>query len=114
MENEVKEVTITDSPKKKDEVSEESLRRINAPEAPKTPEQLYEQLLETIHQHRPIDDLSIIEKAYDVAARAHGTQLRKSGEPYIIHPLSVAIILAELELDMESIVAGMMHIAKVM
>ena len=69
---------------------------------------LYE-VITTIRQYRPSTDLSMIEKAYKVASDAHTGQLRKSGEPYIIHPLSVAIILAELELDKETIVAGILH-----
>ena len=54
-------------------------------------------------------DLSLIEKAYKVADKAHSGQKRKSGEPYIIHPLCVAIILAQLELDKETIIAGILH-----
>ncbi len=73
------------------------------------PEELYEQLKETLLRYHPSDDLTIIEKAYKVAAEAHKDQKRKSGEPYIIHPLCVAIILAELELDKETIAAGLLH-----
>ena len=51
----------------------------------------------------------MIEKAYNFAKNFHGDQKRKSGEPYIIHPLCVAIILAELELDKETIAAGLLH-----
>ena len=51
----------------------------------------------------------MIEKAYKVAAEAHKDQKRKSGEPYIIHPLCVAIILADLEMDKETIAAGLLH-----
>lgn len=59
--------------------------------------------------YHPSDDFSLVKKAFDMAYEAHNQQLRKSGEPYIIHPLSVAKILAELELDKESIIAGILH-----
>ena len=74
-----------------------------------SPEVLYNKLIETIRQYHPSSDLSDIERAYKVAREAHEGQFRKSGEPYIIHPLCVAIILAELELDKESIIAGLLH-----
>ena len=73
------------------------------------PEVLYARLVETLRKYRPATDLSVIEKAYRVADEAHKGQLRKSGEPYIIHPLCVAIILGELEMDKETIVAGILH-----
>lgn len=73
------------------------------------PEKLYQQLLEIIRGYHISADLSMIEKAYKIAYNAHKDQKRKSGEPYIIHPLCVCIILAELELDKETIVAGMLH-----
>ncbi|MBO4484783.1 MAG: bifunctional (p)ppGpp synthetase/guanosine-3',5'-bis(diphosphate) 3'-pyrophosphohydrolase [Lachnospiraceae bacterium] len=73
------------------------------------PEILHQKLLETIRKYRPNTDLSSVEKAYELAKAAHGDQRRKSGEPYIIHPLSVAIILAELEMDKETIIAGILH-----
>jgi len=72
-------------------------------------EQLYLELIEKIKTYHPSNDFSMIEKAYQLANGAHKDQKRKSGEPYIIHPLKVAYILAELELDMESIVAGILH-----
>ena len=75
-----------------------------------TPEELYERLVEKIKKYHPsAGDLKIIEKAYNMAREAHKEQKRKSGEPYIIHPLCTAIILADLELDKESIVAGLLH-----
>ena len=74
-----------------------------------SPEALYEDLIVSVRKYHPSADISLIEKAYHVARDAHEGQARKSGEPYIIHPLSVAIILAELELDKETIAAGLLH-----
>ncbi len=73
------------------------------------PEDLYDRLIRMVKKYHPSDDISQIEKAYRIAKNAHEGQLRKSGEPYIIHPVCVCIILAELELDKETIVAGMLH-----
>lgn len=73
------------------------------------PDLYYLELIERVHQYHPSDEVSLIEKAYRVADAAHKGQVRKSGEPYIIHPLCVAIILAELEMDKETIVAGILH-----
>ena len=72
-------------------------------------EVLYNSLIECIRKYHPSANTDIIEKAYHVADEAHEGQLRKSGEPYIVHPLSVALILADLEMDKETIVAGMLH-----
>ena len=72
-------------------------------------EQLYKELIDKIKTYHPSDDFSMVEKAYKLAVEAHKEQKRKSGEPYIIHPLKVAYILAELELDMETIMAGILH-----
>jgi GTP diphosphokinase / guanosine-3',5'-bis(diphosphate) 3'-diphosphatase len=73
-----------------------------------SPEVLYEDLIQEIRKYHPSSDLSDIERAYKIARDAHEGQKRKSGEPYIIHPLCVAIILAELELDKETIIAGLL------
>ena len=73
------------------------------------PEKLYAELIESVHKYHPSTDITLIEKAYRIADQAHKEQVRKSGEPYIIHPLYVAIILAELELDKETIVSGLLH-----
>ncbi len=81
----------------------------NEPQMNKTPEELYDELISIVRKYHPSDDISLIEKAYRTARDAHTDQKRKSGEPYIIHPLSVAIILAKLELDKESIAAGLLH-----
>ena len=74
-----------------------------------SPEELYQDLIERVRKYHPSDDISMIEKAYRLADNAHQGQVRKSGEPYIIHPLCVAILLADLELDKETIVAGLLH-----
>ncbi|MBQ6832783.1 MAG: bifunctional (p)ppGpp synthetase/guanosine-3',5'-bis(diphosphate) 3'-pyrophosphohydrolase, partial [Lachnospiraceae bacterium] len=74
-----------------------------------SPEVLYEELIKKMKAYHPSDDFSLVERAYQIASDAHKDQKRKSGEPYIIHPLCVAIILAELELDKESIIAGIFH-----
>ena len=74
-----------------------------------SPEVLYKELINSVLKYHPSTDISMIEKAYKVASEAHEGQKRKSGEPYIIHPICVAIILADLELDKETIVAGLLH-----
>ncbi len=73
------------------------------------PEELFKNLKQQILKYHPSADLSMIEKAYGIAFEAHKDQKRASGEPYIIHPLCVAIILAELEMDKETIAAGLLH-----
>ncbi len=72
-------------------------------------DKLFEILIEKVKAYHPKPNLELLEKAYNVAKEAHGPQLRKSGEPYIIHPVNVAIILAELELDTESIASALLH-----
>ena len=84
-------------------------RAVDTPADFTSPEELYKDLIAAIKKYHPSTDLSDIEKAYETARKAHEGQFRKSGEPYIIHPLCVAIILAELELDKESIIAGLLH-----
>ncbi len=74
-----------------------------------SPEVLYQELIASVRKYHPSTDITMIQKAYEVASEAHKDQKRKSGEPYIIHPLCVAIILADLELDKETIVAGLLH-----
>ncbi len=93
------------------EIINESSRTgvLATPEDFTEPDKIYELLLEKIKLYHPSDDFSMIEKAYHIADDAHQGQKRKSGEPYIIHPLCVAIILAELEMDKETIVAGLLH-----
>ena len=84
-------------------------QEIEAPADFTSPEVLYNELIAAIRKYHPSDDISMIEKAYQIAYDAHKDQRRKSGEPYIIHPLCVAIILADLELDKETLVAGILH-----
>jgi len=84
-------------------------KELSTPKDFTPPEELYQTLLEKVLEYRPNTDISMIEKAYRIADEAHKGQFRKSGEPYIMHPLCVAIILAELELDKETIVAGILH-----
>ena len=74
-----------------------------------TPEDLYNELIASIRKYHPSAEIQQVEKAYRTAYEAHEGQVRKSGEAYIIHPLCVAIILAELELDKETIIAGLLH-----
>ena len=74
-----------------------------------SPDELYQELIRSVLKYHPSTDISMIEKAYQVASKAHEGQVRKSGESYIIHPICVAIIHADLELDKESIVAGLLH-----
>lgn len=82
---------------------------VKAPEDYQDPEELYQALVARVRKYHPSADISLIEKAYRIGKEAHKDQLRKSGEPYIIHPLWVGIILADLEMDKETIVAGMLH-----
>ncbi len=84
-------------------------REISKPQDFTDPQELFNRLMTTVKEYHPSTDLSMIEDAYKLAEKAHKGQMRKSGEPYIIHPLCVAIILAELELDKETIVAGILH-----
>ena len=74
-----------------------------------SPAVLYQELINSVKKYHPSADISMIQKAYKIAHDAHEGQCRKSGEPYIIHPLCVAIILADLEMDKETIVAGLLH-----
>ena len=74
-----------------------------------TIQEQYENLEKTVRGYNPAADFQHIRAAFEFAAEAHKDQKRKSGEPYIIHPLWVGIILADLEMDKETIVAGMLH-----
>jgi len=69
----------------------------------------FQTLLATVSANRPQDDLSIIEKAYEFSLQHHAGQQRASGEPYVLHPLEVAQVLAEIRLDSTAIAAGLLH-----
>ncbi|HZS55371.1 MAG TPA: bifunctional (p)ppGpp synthetase/guanosine-3',5'-bis(diphosphate) 3'-pyrophosphohydrolase [Bryobacteraceae bacterium] len=72
-------------------------------------EELYRNLEEKVRNLRPKEDLSALERAYRFSAERHSTQRRKSGEPYITHPLAVAHILADMQMDLVSIETGLLH-----
>ena len=103
------EIKELESIKSRKILLEESDQELPKPDNFATPEELYKELERAVLKYHPSDDLSMIRKAYEIALDAHKTQKRKSGEPYVIHPICVAIILAELELDKESITAGLLH-----
>ncbi len=77
--------------------------------APGLVEQLYAELERKIRALRPKEDLSQLEKAYRMAAEAHKDQLRQSGEPYLMHPLHVTLILADMQMDMVALITGLLH-----
>ena len=74
-----------------------------------TKEEAYERLKAGLSKYLDEKDLQLVERAYLIASRYHEGQKRKSGEDYIIHPLCVAMILANLHMDAETIVAGILH-----
>lgn len=73
------------------------------------PDILYKELIRKVEGSHSKTELAVIDKAYNVAKDAHKNQKRKSGEPYIIHPICVAIILAELNMDAQTLAAALMH-----
>jgi len=84
--------------------------------APLTPESgrdvlagRFRELIATVRQNRPSDDTEIIRKAWEYCLEHHAGQLRASGEPYVLHPLEVAQVLAEMKLDSTAIAAGLLH-----
>jgi len=78
-------------------------------DANKLIEDAYMRLISKIKEYRPTASLNMVEAAFVFAREAHKTQTRKSGEPYIIHPLEVAYNLAEIKADLESITAALLH-----
>ena len=69
----------------------------------------FRDLMKRIEENRPQDDLSIVKKAYDYSLKYHEGQMRASGEPYLVHPLEVALVLAEMKMDPVAIAAGLLH-----
>ena len=69
----------------------------------------FEQLLEQARKYLPPEKIAVVEDAYRYAVEAHEGQMRKSGEPYVEHPLQTAITLAELQLDASSLAAALLH-----
>ena len=69
----------------------------------------FRDLLRQIRSYRPNDDLTLVKKAYDFSLRHHQGQTRASGEPYLVHPLEVASVLADMRLDTTAIAAGLLH-----
>ncbi|AEF17449.1 (p)ppGpp synthetase I, SpoT/RelA [Thermoanaerobacterium xylanolyticum LX-11] len=71
---------------------------------------MIEKIIERVKKYdQSEDDINLILKAYDYALKAHEGQYRNSGEPYIVHPVEVAMILADLELDVSTIASGLLH-----
>jgi guanosine-3',5'-bis(diphosphate) 3'-pyrophosphohydrolase len=68
-----------------------------------------EELINRVRSYNPYADEALIRRAYDYSARMHRGQKRMSGEPYVIHPLNVALIIAQLKLDVPSVVTGLLH-----
>src|SRR6266508_7014723 len=69
----------------------------------------FEEILEKVEAYNPQADQDLLRRAYVFSAREHRGQVRRSGEPYLIHPLNVAAILAEMKADDVSIVVGLLH-----
>lgn len=76
---------------------------------PENPDELYTKLITLVRENMTENDVALVEKAYFIAKKAHEGQFRFSGEPYIIHPVSVAIILYNLGMDGESMAAALLH-----
>ncbi|MBZ5579379.1 MAG: bifunctional (p)ppGpp synthetase/guanosine-3',5'-bis(diphosphate) 3'-pyrophosphohydrolase [Acidobacteriia bacterium] len=80
-----------------------------APPPPDPVEQLYRDLETKIREYRPKDDLAPLERAFRFARQWHEGQTRDSGEPYMVHPVKVALILAEMRMDVVAMETGLLH-----
>lgn len=92
-----------------DKLYEKANMFLKATENNKNPEQLYRYLIESIERNKLFEDFTRLEKAYNLALSAHKGQKRKSGEDYVTHSINVAIILAEMEADEDTIISGLLH-----
>jgi len=92
-----------------DKVYENANMFLKATDNNKKPEELYEYLIKSIEKNKLFDDFTMLEKSYNSACLAHKDQKRKSGEDYVTHSINVSIILAEMEADEETIIAGLLH-----
>src|SRR5256885_3068610 len=69
----------------------------------------FRELMKRMQENRPQDDLSLVKKAYDYSLKHHEGQSRASGEPYLVHPLEVALVLSEMKMDPVAVAAGLLH-----
>src|SRR3954466_7069818 len=69
----------------------------------------FRDLMKRMQESRPQDDLAIVKKAYDYSLKHHDGQTRASGEPYLVHPLEVALVLAEMKMDPVAVASGLLH-----
>src|SRR5215475_12216764 len=69
----------------------------------------FRDLMRMMRENRPNDDLELVRKAYEFSQKHHAGQTRASGQPYLIHPLEVANVLADMKMDTVSISAGLLH-----
>src|SRR5450432_1525155 len=69
----------------------------------------FRDLMKMMRENRPTDDLEIVRKAYEFSLKNHAGQIRASGKPYLVHPLEVALVLAEMKLDTVAVAAGLLH-----
>ncbi|HHD2752847.1 TPA: HD domain-containing protein [Clostridium perfringens] len=92
-----------------DKIYENANMFLKSTEYYKEPKELYNQLVKSVKENKLFNDFTRLEKAYQLACFAHKGQKRKSGEDYVTHSINVAIILAEMETDEETIIAGLLH-----
>ncbi len=94
---------------KKNKHSDELLPKLLPHEEPVDADILHKRLIMMMEEDYSPEDIALVEQAWEVAREAHKDQKRKSGEPYIIHPVQVALILADMDMDRDAICAGILH-----